>query len=135
MLPANIDPDTVACGRQSHAVMAKVTRDFGVQRPHGVVAGARAGDIEVLELLWRHTPVLEDVVGHAGRTADTNRVRGGTLDEQGVIDVREAQELVIGVEEVDIVIATIRIVVPGVEELTLGAEMGAITGVLEVGGT
>src|SRR5215475_7622206 len=115
--------------------MAEVAGDLTVYRAHGVGAGARAGDVEVLELLWRYPSVSEDVVGHARRTADAHRVGGGTRNQQGVIDVREVEELVIGVEEVDIVVAAVRIVAPGVEELAFGAEMGAVAGMFVVRGT
>src|SRR6516165_731539 len=115
--------------------MAKVAGDLTVYRAHGVAAGARARDIQIVELLLRYPPILEDVVRHARRTADTPWVCGGTRDQQGVVDCREVEEFGIGIEEVDVVVAPVRIVVPGAEELTLGAEMGAVAGVLEVGVT
>src|SRR5215469_17331495 len=135
MLPAHVDRHTAVRGRQGEAVMAQVTGDLSVQGAQGVVAGAGAGKVQILQLLWRDTAVPPDVVRNARRTADARRIRGGTGDQQGIVDVGEAQISLVRVEEIDVVVPAVGVVVPGVEEVTLRAEYGAVAGVLVVGGT
>src|SRR5690349_9555811 len=61
VLESDVDTDAVMRGRQLDAVLAELASDVTVDRAQAVVAGRGSEQIQVLELILRYTPVLEDV--------------------------------------------------------------------------
>src|ERR1700684_4134095 len=97
----------------------------------GSLCGARF--IEVIELLLRDTAGRKDVVWEAScRRTNARRAGGGTRHQQSIGDALEVQVLLIGIEKRRVEVLPIGVIAPRVREFTLGAEHGAIIGMVEL---
>src|SRR5882762_2248544 len=132
VLDAEVDAKPITRRRQLEAVSAELARDIGVKGAQGVVTARGSGQIQVLDLVRRHTAFGKDIPRDARLADQTLRIRLRAGYEQRVVDLLIAEVIVLRVAIGHVVVLAVGVIAPGVQELALHSDRGAVVGVLVV---
>src|SRR5207249_6664789 len=132
VLHAEVDAKPLTRRRQLEAVFAELARDIGMKGAQGIVTAGGSGQIQVVDLVRRHSALGKDIPRHAWLADQTLRIRLRAGYEQRVVDLLITEVIVLRVAIGHVVVLAVGAVHPGVQELALHTDRGAVVGVLVV---